>query len=112
MNIKERNFVYNIVTDCRLRHRHKRVGKNVINFMVQLEVRHPKHGTWEPVIRYDTAHGRPHQDRQHADGSVDKMPLPIEDYNQALNYAEIDLKNHWETYRNQFLEELEYEKRK
>jgi len=78
--------------------------------MVQLEVRHPKYGTWEPVIRYDTAHGRAHRDWRHADGSVEKTPLPTEDYNQALNYAEIDLKNHWEIYRNQFLEELRNEK--
>ena len=34
--------------------------------------------------------------------------LPIEDYRQALNYAEADLKDHWQDYRAHFLKELEH----
>ena len=112
MDIRERTFLYNIVSDCRLRHRHRRIGKNILSFMVQLEVRHPKLGTWEWLVRYDTSHGMVHRDERHADGSVEKTPLPTEDYNQALNYAEADLKDHWKIYRIQFLEELKHEERK
>ena len=60
------------------------------------------------LTRYDTAHGFAHRDRQHADGSSEKTPLPLEDYRQALNYAEAELKAHWQTYRQQFLEEVEH----
>ncbi|MDP3703657.1 MAG: hypothetical protein Q8R78_04660 [Candidatus Omnitrophota bacterium] len=37
-----------------------------------------------------------------------KIPLPIEDYRQALNYAEADVQEHWETYQAQYLKELEH----
>lgn len=80
----------------------------MLGFVIQLEVRHPRSATWVPVVRYDTAHGFAHRDRQHADGSSEKTPLPLEDYRQALNYAEAELKAHWQTYRRQFLEEVEH----
>ena len=83
-----------------------------MNFIVQLEVRHPVHGTWVPIVRYDTAHGFAHRDRLHPDGSTEKTPLRVEDYNQALNYAEADLHDHWEEYRNRFVEELRDENRR
>ena len=109
VDIKTRTFVYNVSADCRWRHLHRRAGKTIVSFVVQLEVRHPHRGTWLPVVRYDTAHGFAHRDRLHPDGSVEKTPLPIEDYRQALNYAEADLKDQWEVYRDRFLEELEHE---
>ena len=62
------------------------------------------------AVRYDTAHGFAHRDRLHPDGSSEKTPLAVEDYAQALNYAEADLHDHWQMYRDQFLEEIEDEK--
>lgn len=112
MDIKSRTFVYNVAAESRVRHTHRRVGKTIVSFVVQLEVRHPRRGTWQPVVRYDTTHGFAHRDWLHADGSSDKTPLPIEDYHQALNYAEADVKDHWQVYRNRFLEEVEHEERK
>lgn len=103
--------MYNVAADCRLRHIHHRLKKRIVRFVVQLEVRHPRRGTWHPVIRFDTAHGFAHRDWLHADGSVEKTALPVEDYSQALNYAEADLKEQWQVYRNRFLEELEHEER-
>lgn len=47
-----------------------------------------------------------------ADGSSEKAALPTADYQQALNYAEADLKDSWQLYRNRFLEELKHEERK
>ena len=81
-----------------------------MSFVVQLEVLHPRRGAWLPVVRYDTAHGFAHRDRVFPDGTVEKTPLPIDDYNQALNYAEIDLRDHWEEYRDRFLKECYDEK--
>src|SRR3990167_7206681 len=107
-----RTFAYNVAADCRLRHTHRRLKRRVVSFSVQLEVRHPRTGGWIAIVRYDTAHGVAHRDRLHANGTGEKMPLPIEDYNQALNYAETDLEEHWRVYHRQFLEELEHEKRR
>ena len=101
--------MYNVAADCRLRHEHRRVGKRIVSFAVQLEVRHPRQGMWLGVVRYDTAHGFAHRDWLHADGTTEKTPLPIEDYGQALSYAEADLKDHWQDYRDRFLEELKHE---
>ena len=85
------------------------MGKTVVSFVVQLEVRHPVHGMWLSILRYDTAHGFAHRDQLHPDGRQEKTPLPIEDYNQALNYAEADLVDHWQMYRQRFLEEIAHE---
>ena len=111
MDLKTRSFVYNVAVDCRLRHTHRRLGKRIIGFAVQLEVRHPHHSGWVAIVRYDTAHGFAHRDRRRPDGSYEKTPLPIEDYSQALHYAEADLKDQWEFYRDRFLEDVQHEKR-
>ena len=82
-----------------------------MQFVVQLEVQHPRRGTWLPVVRYDTAHGFAHRDRLHSDGRSEKTALPSQDYTQALNYAEAELKDQWQIYRDRFLEELKHEER-
>ena len=109
MDIKTKTFVYNVATDCRVRHSHHRLKKRIVRFIVQLEVRHPRRGTWHAAVRFDTAHGFAHRDRLHPNGSVDKTALPVDDYTQALNYAEADLQNQWQVYRDRFLEELEHD---
>ncbi len=38
-------------------------------------------------------------------GEVRKTPLFNQDYNDALIFAESDLKNNWRQYKNRFLEE-------
>ena len=80
-----------------------------MQFVVQLEVQHPRRGTWLPVVRYDTAHGFAHRDRLHPDGRSEKTALPVQDYAQALSYAEADLKDQWQMYREHFLKELQNE---
>jgi len=32
-----------------------------------------------------------------------KIPLFVRDYNQALSFAELDLKAHWRIYRERFV---------
>lgn len=95
-----------------MRHAHRRIRKTIIHFLVQLEVRHPRRGTWHPVVRYDTAHGFAHRDWVHPDGTSEKTPLPVQDYRQALQFAEADLKDQWQAYRDRFLKELEHEERR
>ena len=103
------SFTYFVGDDCRVRHLHHRRRGIVLSFVVQLEVHHPRRDVWLPVVRYDTAHGFAHRDRLHPDGRIEKTPLPIDDYAQALNYAEADIQEHWESYRHRFLEEWGHE---
>ena len=83
----------------------------MLSFVVQLEVRHPRDGRWWPAVRYDTAHGFAHRHQLHPDSTSEKTPLAIEEYGQALNHAEADLQDHWQAYRQRFLEELDHEER-
>jgi len=71
--------------------------------MVQLELWW--HQTWRPIARYDTGHGFAHRDVLHADGRVDKTPMGLADWNEALTIAVDDLKGNWPWYRERFVEE-------
>lgn len=71
-------------------------------FRVQYETRIGEN--WHPVVRYDTAHGFAHRDLLNIAGNVKKTPLFNQDYNDALTFAESDLKTNWQSYKKQFLE--------
>ena len=47
-------------SEDRYRHRHVRIGGQVVEFVVQYEIRVGL--DWVPVARYDTAHGFAHRD--------------------------------------------------
>jgi hypothetical protein len=59
-------------------------------------------GTWQPVARYDTAHGFFHIDVYTAQGSM-KYRVAIADLSQALTFAIDDLKSQWHLYKQRFL---------
>ena len=103
MDVRRRAFVVPYDADCRFRHTHIRVKRQVTAFVVQLEVF--VQGQWHAIVRYDTAHGFAHRDLVHADGRTEKLPLPIQDFNEALTFAELDLDENWMTYRERFLKE-------
>ena len=52
--------------------------------------------------RYDTAHGMAHRDLLTPGGEVIKTPLFTRDYNEALTFAENDLKANWALYKERF----------
>ena len=81
----------------------KEKGK-ILYFRVQYETR--VKNIWYPVVRYDTAHGFAHRDLLSAIGKVKKTPLFNQNYNDALSFAESDLKNNWKEYKNRFLKEV------
>ncbi|MEW5768527.1 MAG: hypothetical protein AB1797_13120, partial [bacterium] len=62
--------------------------------------------TAQPPRRYDTAHGFAHLDRMHPDDSVEKVPLSYWDYNEALSFAQFDIKSNWEWYRKRYEKEI------
>ena len=76
----------------------------VIDIVVQYETQIKEH--WKPVVRYDCAHGFFHRDVISPDGSKEKKALAISDLETALSYAEQDLKDHWEFYKEKYLKHL------
>jgi hypothetical protein len=58
-----------------------------------------------PVVRYDTAHGFVHRDLLDKKGRAVKTPVFNQDLNEALTFAENDLKANWLSYRKRFMEE-------
>ena len=61
---------------------------------------------WVAVVRYDTSHGYPHRDVLHPNGAKDKHFLSFPDLKAFLQYAEQDLRDRWEWYRERFLKEV------
>lgn len=100
---KERCYVVYLGADCRRRHARKYIGKWIVGFCVQLELL--IENKWVPVIRYDTSHGFAHRDYIHPDGRIEKMPINIKNFNDALTFSENDIKANWKLYRKKFLKE-------
>lgn len=61
---------------------------------------------WRPVVRYDTAHGQAHRDTLDWDGRVtDKRWLdPTRSYNESLQQAIDDLRQHADIYVTDYSE--------
>jgi len=57
---------------------------------------------WQPIVCFDTAHGRPHIDISHPDGSQERQELPFDNYNTALSYAIHHVKTRWQFYRERY----------
>jgi len=90
----------------RLRVHAQKEKAEILEFVVQYEAMIL--GKWQPVVRYDTAHGFAHKDIIRADGETLKQPLFFETYNLAFTFATLDLKANWKQYRDSF--EKEYKK--
>jgi hypothetical protein len=103
MNGKKVEYVIRIGPFDRYRHLHISERRKILFFRVQYETKINE--IWYPVVRYDTAHGFAHRDILNRKGSVKKTPLFNQDYNDALTFAENDLKSNWEYYKQRFLEE-------
>jgi hypothetical protein len=104
---KEVKFKIMLTPEDRYRHHHVRVRGAVTNFKVQYETQVA--GRWLPVVRYDTRHGFAHRDLLDQRGRSRKTPLFTQDYNEALTFAEHDIKSNWESYKRRFLQEGDYE---
>ena len=96
-------YVIRLGPKDRYRHVHIRVRGRIVFFRLQLETFFD--GEWMPVVRYDTAHGFVHRDLLDRQGNTIKTPLFNQDLNDALTFAESDLKTNWLSYRKRFLEE-------
>ena len=57
---------------------------------------------WYPIVRYDCSHGFFHRDILTPKGEKIKRAIPIQNLEDALTYAEQDIKDRWEWYKEKF----------
>ncbi|MCL5951246.1 MAG: hypothetical protein M1132_05910 [Chloroflexi bacterium] len=98
--LKQVTFVHYLAPGVISRVRFARQRGRVIQFSIQLECWIANE--WHRVVRYDTAHGFAHLDILRPDGSQEKLELPFESFNEALTFAQLDLKANWPTYRERY----------
>lgn len=83
------------------RHLHISERWKIVFFRVQYETKFKN--IWYPVVRYDTSHGFAHRDLFDRRGSKKKTPMFTTDYNEALTFAEYDIKSNWKVYKKVFM---------
>ncbi len=89
----------------RYRHRHVWSGEKIVDFRIQYETFIA--GQWHPVLRYDTAHGQPHRDILHSDGTQTKEMYPHYSSAEVLTVGQRDIIENWQIYRAAYQEEIE-----
>ena len=65
---------------------------------------------WREIVRYDCAHGYFHRDIINPKGNPQKTQIAIEDLKLASSYAEQDLKDRWEWYKERYITRLKNDK--
>jgi hypothetical protein len=103
MSLNKVEYVIRLGPSDRYRHLHIKEKGKIVFFRIQYETKIDD--IWYAVARYDTAHGFAHRDLLSLSGTVKKTPLFNQDYNDALSFAESDLKFNWYNYKRSFLEE-------
>jgi len=61
---------------------------------------------WIPIVRYDCAHGFFHRDILKPNGDKEKREITIDNLKSASKYAEQDLKDRWEWYKERFVKKM------
>ena len=87
----------------RYRHFHRTERGQVVLFRVQYEALIEQQ--WVAIVRYDTAHGVPHRDVMHPDGSQTKEQFPHYSRAHVLTMGQRDIRQNWRTYRARHYEE-------
>lgn len=63
---------------------------------------------WQPIVRFDTAHGHAHMDISHPDGFQDTRELYDQDYSAALTWAIRQVRTQWQFfYRERYEREMQ-----
>jgi hypothetical protein len=85
-----------------IRFRITRSGNEVLAFVVQYEIW--TGDEWKPVVRYDTAHRRPHRDTLGWRGEVvEKHWFPADtSHNDALLISVREVRRQWRVFREEF----------
>lgn len=61
---------------------------------------------WLPIVRYDCAHGFFHRDILLPNGDKVKKVIEMENLKAASKYAEQDLKDRWNWYRESYIKKM------
>ena len=61
---------------------------------------------WHPIVRYDCAHGFFHRDILKPNGDKEKQEIAIDNLKHASKYAEQDLKDRWEWYKERYIKKI------
>ena len=61
---------------------------------------------WVAIVRYDCAHGFFHRDVIMPNGDKEKKSIEIDSLKNASKYAEQDLKDRWEWYKERYIKKL------
>lgn len=105
-DITNRSWLVDLEPDvARLRCAYRRRRKRIVQFTVQIEALYA--GQWQPVVRYDNAHGFCHRDTIHADGTLEKHPVYYGNANDTFTRAIDELRENWRDHYARFLRETE-----
>jgi hypothetical protein len=100
MGNKEFTKELSIDGDDRLRIKIIVVKGIVTNVVVQYESQIK--GKWYSIVRYDCSHGFFHRDILNPKGEETKKAIDIHNLKDALTYAEQDIKDRWQWYKERF----------
>jgi len=108
--MKEKSFtvLMDKVGNDRLRVRLKIDQGELIDVVYQYEAMIDQH--WTAIVRYDCSHGFFHRDVMLPNGDKEKHEITIDNLKSASKYAEQDLKDRWEWYRERYLKKLKKRK--
>lgn len=104
MGEKEYLFYFTAERLDRFRYYHYFDKGRIVRFVIQYEAWID--GKWCPIVRYDTAHQRPHKDLLHPDRPQEKVEFNGYTQEEVLTIGERDIKQNWRQYRDQYEREL------
>jgi len=105
--MRKKEFIRPLSHENRIRENFSVDKGEVKRIVVQFESR--IHDKWVPIIRFDTAHDFFHKDIMNPDKTKVQIKISSFNLNDALTYAELDLKNNWQRYKAQYLEKMKNE---
>jgi hypothetical protein len=65
---------------------------------------------WIAIVRYDCSHGFFHRDVMLPNGNKEKYEIAIDNLKSASKYAEQDIKDRWEWYKERYLKKMKKKK--
>lgn len=80
----------------RYRHHHAWEKGSIAEFQIQYEAL--IEGKWHAIVRYDSAHGSPHKDTLHPDGSGTKEWFALYSNAEVLTIGQRDIMENWPSY--------------
>jgi hypothetical protein len=100
----DKEFLVYLSPECEdsLRHSHTMQRGRLVRFCIQYEAW--VGDKWTPIVRYDTAHGRPHRDLLHPDGTQTKEEFRGYSAEDVMMLGERDIKSNWRKYREAYEE--------